>query len=373
MAALGNALGDDVLRRAFADRRARERAATGDRRGAVYDRSVTASSPSGSTAVRTRPSTTSGCSGRLNRKPWALSQPGAGGCRAARSSPRPRRRPTGSSACASSMTALTIATSSELCGRPRTNERSIFRRRSGSGAGARATSSRCRSRRSRSARRAPSARASVAVDDSGSSHQDALGDLEAQAGGVDAASPRARRPPRRRVRLRRAGGAETFTLHDQRLAAPRATSCQRAAWRHASRAPTSPIGTMSPVSSASGMNSPGATRPRVGMLPAHQRLDADDAPGRRPTTSAGSADAELVALERLRAARSRRAAAPARAAASRRRTASSRPPPACLARYIAASASRIRSSPSCVGIGGDRDADARARRRRRRAAGGTAG
>src|SRR5690349_3205121 len=55
-------------------------------------------------------------------------------------------------------------------------------------------------------------------------------------------------------------------------------SCQVRHWRHASRSTQPPSGTMSPVSSASGMKSPGATMPRWGCC---QRKSAS-APQRAP-------------------------------------------------------------------------------------------
>ena len=53
---------------------------------------------------------------------------------------------------------------------------------------------------------------------------------------------------------------------------------QALTWRHASPATHSPIGTMSPVSSAIGMKSSGRTRPRVGSI---QRISAS-VPMKRP-------------------------------------------------------------------------------------------
>ena len=53
-----------------------------------------------------------------------------------------------------------------------------------------------------------------------------------------------------------------------------------------------PIGTIRPVSSASGMNSTGGIVPRVGCVPAQQRLDAVD-------RAAGEADDRLVVHREL--------------------------------------------------------------------------
>ena len=51
---------------------------------------------------------------------------------------------------------------------------------------------------------------------------------------------------------------------------------QDAACRHASRMIHSPIATIRPLSSASGMKVPGGIDAALRMLPAHQRLEADD-------------------------------------------------------------------------------------------------
>ena len=61
-------------------------------------------------------------------------------------------------------------------------------------------------------------------------------------------------------------------------------SSMRRAWRQPSRRTQRPIGTISPVSSASGMNWSGAIEPALGMAPAQQRLDAGDAAVLRRTT-----------------------------------------------------------------------------------------
>ena len=59
----------------------------------------------------------------------------------------------------------------------------------------------------------------------------------------------------------------------RRRGSPRSSHSR--AWRQPSRSTHSPSSLIRPVSSASGMKSPGMTRPRLG-LPAHQRLHGDD-------------------------------------------------------------------------------------------------
>jgi hypothetical protein len=54
----------------------------------------------------------------------------------------------------------------------------------------------------------------------------------------------------------------------------------------ASRSTHSPIDTISPLSSASGMNWPGGTSPMLRAVPAQQRLDGAD-PLPSPATSCG--------------------------------------------------------------------------------------
>ena len=76
-------------------------------------------------------------------------------------------------------------------------------------------------------------------------------------------------------------------------------SCQRRAWRQASRRTWRPSGTISPVSSASGTNSAGGTRPRDRVLPAHERLGGDD-PARVQRDDRLVLDDHLLALDRLR-------------------------------------------------------------------------
>ena len=59
-----------------------------------------------------------------------------------------------------------------------------------------------------------------------------------------------------------------------------------------------PIGTIRPVSSASGMNCAGGSMPIFGMGPAQQRLDAGDLPGRQVHLRL-VVQRELVALQRM--------------------------------------------------------------------------
>ena len=57
------------------------------------------------------------------------------------------------------------------------------------------------------------------------------------------------------------------------------SSIQWRSWVSASSSAHEPIGTMVPVSSAIGMNSAGETMVPSRLLPAHQRLEADDVAG----------------------------------------------------------------------------------------------
>ena len=128
-----------------------------------------------------------------------------------------------------------------------------------------------------------------------------------------------------------------------------------AAWRQASSSTQRPIGTISPLSSASGMNSSGGTTPRVGVVPADQRLDADHlragevedrlverartAPPARPRSVEVGLQREPPSRPRTcsrRTARSgpcprpwRRTAPGRRRAAARRGSSRRRPPPRC--------------------------------------------
>ena len=121
--------------------------------------------------------------------------------------------------------------------------------------------------------------------------------------------------------------------------AGRASRCHSRAWRHASRRIRRPIGAIRPVSSASGMKSPGSTSPRRGW---NQRASASTATT-RPVVEADDrlvVDADLVALDRL-LERGRELVAPRGCAcaspARRTRSAACR---SLLAVYIATSALR---------------------------------
>ena len=65
--------------------------------------------------------------------------------------------------------------------------------------------------------------------------------------------------------------------HRERRLAPAAASASGAAWRQASRSTQRPIGTIRPISSASGMKLSGREHAALGVMPAQQRLDAGDA------------------------------------------------------------------------------------------------
>ena len=75
---------------------------------------------------------------------------------------------------------------------------------------------------------------------------------------------------------------------------------QTTAWRHASSSTQRPISTITPVSSAAGMNSAGETSPRCGMAPADQRLEAARASVAAHVLDRLVGDAELARAERLR-------------------------------------------------------------------------
>ena len=149
--------------------------------------------------------------------------------------------------------------------------------------------------------------------------------------------------------------------HDERLVARRAASS--CASRHASRSTQVPIGTIRPVSSASAMKRSGPTRPR---------RDAPSARAPRRRRCAGL-DRHLGLEETRNSSRSiarRSALSVCRRVSARWRVTSSNsisaPPPASLARYIAASASRIRLPMSWSGRR-QRDAEAGRTTPRRRA------
>ena len=61
---------------------------------------------------------------------------------------------------------------------------------------------------------------------------------------------------------------------DRQLRRQGTASCHSRIWRQASSSTHLPIGTIRPVSSASGMKSSGWDQALLGVLPAHQRLQA---------------------------------------------------------------------------------------------------
>ena len=86
-------------------------------------------------------------------------------------------------------------------------------------------------------------------------------------------------------------------VHRQRHGAPRRAASAGSA-RQASRSTHSPIATISPLSSASGMNSPAATRPRSGCCQRTQRLE-------RRRCARSRVDDRLVVAAQLVLARAR--------------------------------------------------------------------
>ena len=128
------------------------------------------------------------------------------------------------------------------------------------------------------------------------------------------------------------------------LTATRICSGQRAACAQASRTTQAPIGTIRPVSSATGMKSAGEISPRVGWFQRSRLRTSkyDCAQGRR------GADSE--ARTRLVRSRVRRSASSCRRCCARSFRLSSKkakvPRPASLARYRARSALRSSVSPS---------------------------
>ena len=107
----------------------------------------------------------------------------------------------------------------------------------------------------------------------------------------------------------------------------RARAPRSPAWRQASSSTYAPIATIRPVCSAIGMNAAGADQPALRVLPAQQRLGADD-PAAGELDLRLVDDPQLVALERVRGARPRGRAARRRARASTRRRPRSAPCPA---------------------------------------------
>ena len=111
-----------------------------------------------------------------------------------------------------------------------------------------------------------------------------LGDLDHHAG----------RARGRTTRSCRARGASPSAARTPAAGSPTRTGraprrARRAPWRQASSTTHSEIGAIRPVRSASGMKSPGMTRPRSPSCQRIERLDADDRAGRRGRRAAGSA------------------------------------------------------------------------------------
>ena len=77
-------------------------------------------------------------------------------------------------------------------------------------------------------------------------------------------------------RLRELAAATGCTLT---VTSARRGACHHDTCRHASWSAHAPIGTMRPVSSASADELVGPDQAALGVLPAHERLEADDAPG----------------------------------------------------------------------------------------------
>ena len=243
-----------------------------------------------------------------------------------------------------SMIARPAPTSSPPAARSSTNDLSILRMSTGSAAGSSATSSRCRSRRSRAARRAPCSACSVRSPRSTSLHQHALGDLEHQRAGGE--PPTAERGA---TSATRSGVLELAAREVDRsssAAAAASAACQRAGLRGTPRAaPTRPSGTIRPVSSASGMNSPGETGRARGAASAR-------APRRPVIRAARPADDRLVVQRRTRCrARARVAGRPSSSSRSTRAACIcglehlvARPCPRSLARVHRESALRSSSS-----------------------------
>ena len=133
---------------------------------------------------------------------------------------------------------------------------------------------------------------------------------------------------------------------------------RRTACRHASRRTQAPIGTIRPVSSASAMNSAGRQQAALGVLPAHERLDADDPRRSRRRARAGSGRTSSLVRDRLAQVGLDRAGGRRRGRGRPRRTATSgrrRPPWRGTWRRRRRG---CRSSASASRVGRERDADA---------------
>ena len=129
-------------------------------------------------------------------------------------------------------------------------------------------------------RRAAGARSSVGVV-----HDRGLGELddERRRGEVRSSSSALRRSRDEVVAVELAGGDVDRHVHVALGAGATPAAC-----RHASSSTQRPTSTISFVSSSSGMNVSGCTMPRVGMVPAQQRLDAEHAARSRARRSAGT-------------------------------------------------------------------------------------
>ena len=112
-------------------------------------------------------------------------------------------------------------------------------------------------------------------------HHDALGDLELEGAGLQAGLGQDRGDVLDEVGRRELARGQV-DRHERagRSGAAGRDRRQRAAWRQAVSRTQRPSGTISPVSSASGMNAIGGTRPRVGCC---QRTSASN-----PTTASVS-------------------------------------------------------------------------------------
>ena len=118
-------------------------------------------------------------------------------------------------------------------------------------------------------------------------HHHALGDLELQAARLQAGARRS--APRHAFDEVALLELHAGDVDRHRQVGGCRAAAMRAPARHASRSTQLPSGTMSPVSSASGMNSDGRHEAALRMAPAHQRLHAGDARRCACRPSAGSA------------------------------------------------------------------------------------
>ena len=121
-------------------------------------------------------------------------------------------------------------------------------------------------------------------------HHHALGELDLEVRGSRPVSARMRDTARTRPSCRN-WRAERLT---DTTTGGRPCFCQARSAGRPRRSTHSPICTMRPVSSASGMKRSGAHQAPLRMLPAQQRLRADDRAGLRGPPSAGSAAANSL-------------------------------------------------------------------------------